>query len=500
MVMNKIYTLLIILVLGCISCGDFLEEDSQTLSYVTSVEDLDELLVGSGYLQNARGTYYIMTWLDVMDDDVRQYIRSEPSTAATFNYLRLFYRWEEYPWDDDYPDRVGGNRVWKRLYESIEVANVILGDIERFEGDEGYERVKGEAYFIRAYCYFYLVNIFGHPYDAGTANEKLGVPIKLTDNVEVKGFSRNTVEECYQQVLSDARQAIYYLKGVTPATTYRAGENAARALLAKTALYMGDWDAVVSQSDTILNSPKGLALIDFNTTALSTYASASTANLIRSDASSEAVFVGGFSTSGIFFTTASATSLRETFVVSPELLALYDGNDLRYKTGQNSYFYLYNASGYYAHWRGVSSSRFTGNSLSFSELYLNRAEALALLGLESEAISTLQELRRKRMTDPGTISVTGENLVKFIREERRRELCFAGQRWFDLRRYAVHPTYPEKTSMEHSYYEWNGSSAVLTKNYVLGEYPDDGGWLMPIPSYALESNDGELEDNVRPER
>ena len=39
--MNKIYTLLIILVLGCVSCGDFLEEDSQTLSYVTSVEDLE---------------------------------------------------------------------------------------------------------------------------------------------------------------------------------------------------------------------------------------------------------------------------------------------------------------------------------------------------------------------------------------------------------------------------------------------------------------------------
>ena len=45
--MNKIYTLLIILVLGCVSCGDFLEEDSQILSYVTSVEELDELLVGS---------------------------------------------------------------------------------------------------------------------------------------------------------------------------------------------------------------------------------------------------------------------------------------------------------------------------------------------------------------------------------------------------------------------------------------------------------------------
>lgn len=498
--MNKIYTLLIILVFGCVSCGDFLEEDSQTLSYVTSVDDLDELLVGSGYLQNARGTYYIMTWLEVMDDDVAQYVRNEPQTTATFNYLRLFYQWTEYPWDDDYPDRVGGNKVWKRLYESIEVANVILGDIERFEGDEGYERVKGEAYFIRAYCYFYLVNIFGHPYDAETANTKLGVPIKLTDYVEVKGFLRNSVEECYQQIISDARQAIVYLKGVTPTTKYRAGENAARALLAKAALYKGDWETVVNQSDSILNAPKGLAMIDFNTTPQSTYASTSTSSLIRSSANTEAIFLAGFSTSGIFSTSASATSLRETFITSPELLSLYEENDLRYATGKNSHFFLYNTAGVYACYRQVASSNFTGNSLSFSELYLNRAEALAMLGQESEAIAALQELRRKRMTDPGTISATGEELVKFIRVERRRELCFAGQRWFDLRRYAVYPTYPEKNTIEHPYYEWNGSAAVLTKTYVLGEYPEDGGWLMPIPYYALESNDGELEDNVRPER
>ena len=90
------------------------------------------------------------------------------------------------------------------------------------------------------------------------------------------------------------------------------------------------------------------------------------------------------------------------------------------------------------------------------------------------------------MSDAGTINETGEDLVEFIRDERRR--------------YAVHPLYPKKTIITHPYYEWNGSVAVLTKTYVLGEYPEDGGWLMPMPSYALESNDGELEDNVRPER
>ena len=112
-----------------------------------------------------------------------------------------------------------------------------------------------------------------------------------------------------------------------------------------------------------------------------------------------------------------------------------------------------------------------------------------MLGREAEAISTLQELRSKRMSDAGTINETGEGLIKFIRDERRRELCGAGQRWFDLRRYAVHPTYPEKTTIKHDYYEWDNGTAVLKKTYVLGEYPEDGGWLLPMPSYALESNE-----------
>ena len=116
-----------------------------------------------------------------------------------------------------------------------------------------------------------------------------------------------------------------------------------------------------------------------------------------------------------------------------------------------------------------------------------------------EAINTLQELREKRMIDAGTIDLSGENLVKFIREERRRDLCFLGQRWFDLRRYAVHPKYPQKTRIEHPYYDWNGSM-TLNKVYVLEEYPGDGGWLMPIPRDALLSNEGALKDNVRPER
>ncbi len=73
------------------------------------------------------------------------------------------------------------------------------------------------------------------------------------------------------------------------------------------------------------------------------------------------------------------------------------------------------------------------------EILLNKAEALAALGRNEEAINTIQELRKKRFRPEHltAITETGAGLVQFIREERRRELCFEWHRWFDLRRYAV---------------------------------------------------------------
>ena len=69
--MNKIYLYVIALLLVTSSCGEFLEETSQNLSYVHSTQDLDELLIGNGYLQkNTNGDPYRFLWLDLMDEDV----------------------------------------------------------------------------------------------------------------------------------------------------------------------------------------------------------------------------------------------------------------------------------------------------------------------------------------------------------------------------------------------------------------------------------------------
>ena len=93
-------------------------------------------------------------------------------------------------------------------------------------------------------------------------------------------------------------------------------------------------------------------------------------------------------------------------------------------------------------------------------------------------------------------------MVDFIRQERRRELCFEGHRWFDLRRYAVSPKYPESKMIRHNIYGEGASASeqVLLGYYILDTYDKDNDWVLPIPDYAIEFNDGALENNEREDR
>ena len=57
-----------------------------------------------------------------------------------------------------------------------------------------------------------------------------------------------------------------------------------------------------------------------------------------------------------------------------------------------------------------------------------------------------------------------------LTEERRKELCYEGQRWFDLRRYGM-------PSIQH---KWEGKIYTLTKN--------DPSYVLPIPPNVLQRN------------
>ena len=132
-----------------------------------------------------------------------------------------------------------------------------------------------------------------------------------------------------------------------------------------------------------------------------------------------------------------------------------------------------------------------GRCLRLSEAYLNYAEAKAMIGGEGmgEATSALNTLRSKRF-DPEDFEdeefATQEELIDFVRDERRRELCFEGHRWFDLRRWGM-PSFTHK---------WH-DNAESTSTFRIEE--NDLLYTVPIPDEALQMNSS-LEQNELPDK
>lgn len=70
----------------------------------------------------------------------------------------------------------GGDLAFEKLYESIYYCNVVIENIGEADGvelnEENVERtrknIEGEARCLRAYSYFYLVNLYAMAYDPAT--------------------------------------------------------------------------------------------------------------------------------------------------------------------------------------------------------------------------------------------------------------------------------------------------------------------------------------------
>ena len=484
------------------SCGDFLEEQSQDLTYATNCNDLEELLVGGAYAVQStmagttfpisaistelNGVYF--PGLHVMDDDVEAAVYGQENDGEPYHLLGAFYRWAEDPCNDgskEYDDP-----TWGSLYSHIGVTNAVLDKVEEFTEDleADRNRVKAQAYFLRAYYYWYLVNFYAVPYSSVTAAEDLGVPLKDFAYIDDRYWSRATVQEVYDLIVSDLQEAIRCFEGQTPKNIYWAGEDAARLLLGRVFCYMGQWESVPEICEPILEGRYMLTNLVAN----------SAAPYISTD-SPELIFTMGENMRGRIFNRATSEGVA-SFGVSDELLSLYGEGDVRRdvrmstRTGANRYeFYAPTAMG--EHLSDVFTMR-------LSEVYLNLAEAYAMNGNEDRARELLQELRSRRITAEhlGTVTASGEELIKQIREERRRELCFEGHRWFDLRRYAVCPNYPESKQIVHPHYTATTGSmqqeGLYEGNYVLPGYPDRN-WVLPIPSDEIEENQGHLENNER---
>lgn len=326
------------------------------------------------------------------------------------------------------PDNQHNLELWSSAYNMIYLANSFL---EGLAGSNtispDYElQLEGQARFIRAFTYFYLVNLYGD------------VPLILTSDYNVNDLaSRNSKSRVYEQIINDLQIATDLLS-----QDYLNGERTqvnryvATALLSRVYLYLENWEMAESLSSEVIGET-------------STYEVLEDLNGVFLANSREAIWQISPIGDGEMTT---HTNDGRLLIIDPVLWFFavteitnglktsFEDNDKRSTEwiGYSESLDAYYPSKYQV--RNSSDFPIEEYSMVFrlTELYLIRSEARVRQGKISEAIEDLDVIRKRAgiellsETDP---AIDQEALLNSIMEERRKELFTEwGHRWLDLKR------------------------------------------------------------------
>lgn len=362
-------------------------------------------------------------------------------------------------WNDVNPNASTRQFGWGAYYTNIYYANAIIDKKDEItEGSqEDINQLVGEAYLMRAYMHFILVNLYGQPYTAAGALDTKAIPLKLNIDLEEMP-SRNTVKEIYTSILSDIETArkLINKKEWEVQYSYRFSTLSVDAMASRVYLYMGEWSKSYEASERVLGEK--FTLVNLNNEE---------ANLPNEYTSVEMITA---------YEIFSSSDYAGLVLLYPSFLQEYEkGKDLR----PNKYYKTDKNGNYTSIKSGESKFKCTFRT---GELYLNSAEASAHLNKLPEARSRLLKLMENRYTPEGyeqkkneINTMNQEKLIAEILKERARELAFEGHRWFDLRR----TTRPEiKKEIENV-------------TYTLVQ--DDSRYTLRIPQEAIDANPGLLD-------
>lgn len=346
-------------------------------------------------------------------------------------------------------DNAGVLDLFRGPWPGILRSNVILQKVPGMDiDDELKNRILGEAHFLRAHYYFILVRYFGD------------VPLIIEPQAPGDDLypSRTDKSLIYDLIIDDFTEA----KDLLPKkSSYgsndlgRAAKGAAAGMLAKVYLTLGEYENVVTLANEV--ESLGYALNE-------NYADNFDVNNENSIESLFEVQYTGDAGEGFWSDENQASWLsafqgpRNSGMVAggygwnqptQEFMDAYEENDLRkdvtvlYENCPNfdgqKYNPDYSSTGYnlrkFLVTKSVSATY--DNSprnfpvLRYADVLLMKAEALNELNRTSEAEDPLNEVRERAGLDDVSGKTQAE-MKEIILHERRMELAFEGQRWFDM--------------------------------------------------------------------
>jgi tetratricopeptide (TPR) repeat protein len=403
-------------------------------------------------------------------------------------------------------DNGNGETTWAIYYEGVARCNQVIKNVPGIDMDKALkERIIGEAYFLRGYYYFQLCNIFG--------NIPLILEPKNPDEMQVPNSTRSAV---YLQVESDFIEAVKYLEsalelnpGVYPGSEKgRATPAAAKALLAKTYLFEKKWSEALSTALEVESYGYSLMPVyQHNFNVLYENNSESIFEIQHLSGKSPVMgsrlnqWLAPRAQNGYGFDEPTQDFFNEFEVTTPE--NIYDPrldytigrvgklwfDNVPYdpswsSTGYNQKKYLQPISEIPKNRKGDADLNF--KVIRFAEILLIQAEALCELNRCDEALSPLNRVRKRARESylydenlegygiipagllPDVTTTDQVQLREAIRHERRIELGFECQRYWDIIRYG----------------ETYANNALRNKpNFIYSTHQ-----VFPIPQSEMETN------------
>jgi starch-binding outer membrane protein, SusD/RagB family len=319
--------------------------------------------------------------------------------------------------------------IWPQLYNIIYQCNSAIQGITKSAGvsEPLKSQLLGEAKFARAYCYFYLTNIFGD------------VPIVTSTDYKTNSeVARAPLKDVNQLIHSDLIEAQGLLSdqfvnpdGSVSTNRVRPNKWAVTALLARFYLYQKLWnDADIEATKVISN-----ASFQLDTTLNSCFVANSQEAIWQLEAPNNGAnapdgsFLSGFYYGGI--------GNVYPIVLSEELINAFEVGDRR----QQSWTISTTIDGTTYHFPYKYKLGYTGQPpeefpvlFRLSEQYLIRAEAKLMKGDFAGSITDIDVIR-KRAGLQATTAVNQSEITAAIVKERQVELFTEqGHRWFDLAR------------------------------------------------------------------
>lgn len=371
-------------------------------------------------------------------------------------------------------NNVLAQNAWTGGYRTIFETNYFMKKLQENESVIGADAAKvyyAEAKFIRALCYYYLVNLYAQTYVFSADASHPGVPLVLdavTNGQEAldpaNKIPRSTVKQVYDQMLADLTDASASLP-VTWDDDYfdhaRATKAAADALMARIYLVMGQWANANAKADAVMASTRGFSLEpnlrdyfskdNYSSTpegifavAMNTSDNPNTNNAIGQHYSP--LGRGDISVSAAYRNLPDFgpnDERRTQLVRSTSATAFWTGK--YYETTFDSWVPL----------------------LRLGEIILIKAEALARLSPalpDPTAITLLQQVRDRSNASALAPLLTQAALINQILNERRIELAFEGHGMIDFVR--TKRDVPARPPTQPNAIAWNAQMVIFPIPFV----------------------------------